>query len=418
MKAKFYMPDRSTSSPSSPLKVGLVGARRGEAYVAGFNAAPETEIVAVCDSNAEMLSWFGCNHDVPHRYIHYGALLSSDVDIVVVAAPMPLHVPMAVAALEAGKHVLSEVPAATDLRQCWQLVQAVRRSPAVYMMAENVCYMKANVLVGELARHGLFGQLYYAEGEYTHELKALNEATPWRRVWQTGRRGCTYATHSLGPPLQWFNAAHRANMARIKVQTIACFGSGHHYKDWRGEPFENDDVNLMVCGLSNGGMLKVRVDMLSERPANANYFSLQGPQGCFESSHGFGDEPRIWLKGRHDPGQWHSLWDFEAEFMPEMWRDPSDEARHAWHHGISHGGSDYFQVRAFIDSIVHGTPPPIDVYAALDMTVPGLISEESINRGGAVLPVPDFREIEDFARDLPPELRRSKIIEADLPLTL
>ena len=65
--------------------------------------------------------------------------------------------------------------------ECLALVAAASRSQAQYMMAENYIYVKPNVLVAELARRGLFGEVYYAEGEYLHELKELNEITPWRR---------------------------------------------------------------------------------------------------------------------------------------------------------------------------------------------------------------------------------------------
>src|SRR4051794_5578188 len=165
-------------------------------------------------------------------------MLATDVDAVVVATPMPFHAPQAALALEAGKHVLSEVPAATDLEQCWRLVQAVRASGRRYMMAENYCYMKPNVLVRELARRGMFGDLYFGEGEYIHELKGLNERTPWRRRWQTGRNGNTYPTHSLGPLLQWFDD---------RVVSVACFGSGHHYRDPRGAAYQNEDTTFMAC---------------------------------------------------------------------------------------------------------------------------------------------------------------------------
>jgi hypothetical protein len=106
---------------------------------------------------------------------------------------------------------------------------------------------------------------------------------------------------------------------------------------------------------------------------------------------------------------WRLLWDFEAEFMPDMWRNPPEEALRA-----GHGGGDYFEVREFVDSIVNDTKPPIDVYEALDMTVPGLVSEVSINRGGMPLPVPDFRELKHFPDDLPESLRNSEIISVQL----
>jgi hypothetical protein len=253
--------------------------------------------------------------------------------------------------------------------------------------------------------------LYFGEGEYTHELKETNQLTPWRRVWQTGRQGCTYSTHSLGPLLQWFNAASETSSEVVKVASVACFGSGHHYQDWRGQPFENDDVNLMLCQLSNGGLAKIRNDMLSERPFKTDYNSLQGTKGCYEAPRGFGDEHKIWLADYHKKDEWHSLWDFEDEFMPQMWRNPSAEAVRA-----GHGGSDYFEVRDFVDSILNDTDPPIDIFTALDMTVPGLVSESSIQHGGTVLPVPDFRTIKHFPDDLPDELKSSNIVRVDLPL--
>lgn len=383
------------------LKVGLVGAPRGSAFARAFQTIRETELVALCDSNPETLARVGDRLGIARRYTEFAPMLESDLDLIVVATPMPLHAPQAVAALRAGKHVLSEVSAATDLEQCWDLTRAVRESSAKYMMAENYTYMKPNVLVRELARRGLFGELYFGEGEYVHELKQLNEQTPWRRKWQTGRNGCTYPTHSLGPLLQWFDD---------RVVTVACFGSGHHYRDARGALYENEDTTLMICKLSRGGLVRIRLDMLSNRPHSLNYYSLQGTKGCYEAPRAAGEQHKIWLADySDDPNRWRSLWEFEAEFMPEIWRDPPQEAREA-----GHGGSDYFEVREFVDCILHDRKPPVDLYDALDMTVPGLVSEESIRRGGQPLPVPDFRGIDRFPDDLPAELRDSAILRVEL----
>lgn len=382
------------------LKVGIVGAPRGSGFSRAFATIRETELVALCDSNPETLERVGERLGVARRYTDYAAMVESDLDLIVVATPMPLHVPQAVAALRAGKHVLSEVPAATDLEQCWELVRAVRESGRKYMMAENYTYMKPNVLIRELARRGLFGEVYFGEGEYVHELKALNERTPWRRKWQTGRNGCTYPTHSLGPLLQWF---------QDRVATVACFGSGHHYHDARGEPYENEDTTFMVCKLSRGGLVNIRLDMLSNRPHMMTYYALQGTRGCYEAPRA-GEAPRIWLADHsEDPNRWRPLADFEAEYLPEIWRNPPQEAREA-----GHGGGDYFEVREFVDCVLQDTRPPIDLYDALDMTVPGLVSEESIRRGGQPLPVPDFRAIRRFPEDLPAELRGSPILRVEL----
>ncbi len=95
--------------------------------------------------------------------------------------------------------------------------------------------------------------------------------------------------------------------------------------------------------------------------------------------------------------------------MPEMWRNPAEEALKA-----GHGGGDYFEIREIVDCIVNDTKPPVDIYDALDMTVPGLVSEESINRGGTPIHVPDFRTIKNFPDDLPRLLKNSEIISVQL----
>jgi predicted dehydrogenase len=378
------------------LQVGIVGAPRGSGFMAGFGAVTETEVVACCDVEPEALARVRERYGIERLYTDFAAMLASGIDIVVVATPMPLHVPMAVQALDAGKHVLSEVPAATDLDQCWDLVQAVRRSGRKYMMAENYCYRKPSMLLKRMAEHGLFGELYFGEGEYIHELKELNEQTKWRRRWQTGRNGNTYPTHSLGPLLQWM---------QDRVVSVACMGSGHHYRDPRGDIYENEDTTLTLCKLARGGLVKLRLDMLSERPHHLTYYALQGTKGCFEEARGLGDVAKVWLAEYSEKkNQWRPLADFEAEFLPEWWRNPPEEAVRA-----GHGGGDYFEVRDFVDSILSDSQPPVSVYEALDYTVPGLVSQESIARGGTALPVPDFREIQRYPEDLPAELRESGI---------
>ena len=210
--------------------------------------------------------------------------------------PMPLHVPQAVQALDRGVHVLSEVTAAVDLEQCRLLVAAVRRSPASYMMAENYCYRREAVLVRAMARAGLFGECYFAEGEYLHDVKSLHahpDGRPtWRATWQVGKRGCTYGTHALGPALEFFGP-------RARVATVACTGSGVH----TAPQHPHDDTCLMLCTLTTGGLIKVRVDMLSNRPPWAAYYALQGTKGCYEAPRGFGDEHKVWLSDDSEAGQ-------------------------------------------------------------------------------------------------------------------
>lgn len=379
------------------MKLGVVGARRGWAYAAAFQEMAETAVVALCDVDLQALAATADRFSIPQRFARYEEMLGAELDAVVVATPMPLHVPHTVAALRAGKHVLSEVPAAVDLAQCWALVSAARESAAVYMLAENMNFAREVAVVGAMVRQGLFGELYFGEGGYVHEVKALCEQTPWRREWAVGRNGCTYATHPLGPLLAWTGD---------RVASVSCLGSGHHYRDPRGEAYAMEDSVMMNCKLEGGGLLTLRVDLLSNRPHITTYFTLQGTRGCFESARAAGECSRVWLADRcAGPEEWRPLAEFETEFLPEPWRRTSTAAPQS-----GHGGADFQVARAFVESVRSGTPA-IDVYAGLDMTLPGLISQESIRRGGVPLPVPDFRRMRCFPEDLPVELQKSVVFQ-------
>ncbi|HHX63641.1 MAG TPA: Gfo/Idh/MocA family oxidoreductase, partial [Chloroflexi bacterium] len=216
------------------LRIGVVGAAgRGGSFLSAIEAIPGAHIHAVCDIDPQGLQEAAARLGAAEAYIDYEEMLArSAVDAVIIGTPMPLHVPQAIAALQCGVHVLCEVPAGVSIEECRALVAACRESDAIYAMAENYIHTRPNTIVRELVRQGLMGMPYYGEGEYLHELKDLNEITRWRRRWQTGINGVTYGTHSLGPLLQW--------MPGDRVVSVCCAGSGHHYRDARGDEYENE----------------------------------------------------------------------------------------------------------------------------------------------------------------------------------
>ena len=229
-----------------------------------------------------------------------------------------------------------------------------------------------------MARRGLFGQLYYAEGAYIHDCRhvqydAAGQPT-WRVTWHVGKRGSTYGTHSLGPVLQWLDD---------RVATVACQGSGVHT-----EPAHvQDDVTVMLCRTARGALADVRLDMQSHRPMNAYHYVLQGTRGAYVSGRHHREPGLLWIEGRSpDRESWQELAEYEQEFLPEPWRSLGARATAA-----GHGGGDFFVAREFATSILEGRRPEIDVHRALDFTLPGLVSELSIAEGGAPLPVPDPR---------------------------
>ncbi|MFN2111346.1 MAG: hypothetical protein ACK2UI_16945, partial [Anaerolineae bacterium] len=144
----------------------------------------------------------------------------------------------------------------------------------------------------------------------------------------------------------------------------------------------------MLCKTARGALIKIRVDMLSERPHAMHNHILQGTKGAFESARVPGQPHKIWLADIcRDKNTWIDLFDLEEDYMPELWRTPPEAALKA-----GHGGGDYFEVLDFVKSIVDGAPCPIGIHEAMDMTLPGLVSQLSIAEGGAWLDVPDSRD--------------------------
>lgn len=368
--------------------LGIAGAcGRGMSFLAASDALPRVRVHAVCDVDADALPATAKVLGASEQYADYDEMLDmSDLDGVIIATPMPLHAPQAIAALDRGRHVFSEVPAAVSIEECRGIVQAARVSGRVYMMGENYTYIRENVLVKALVKAGHFGTPYYAEGEYLHELKGYDEhrlaarglppEQVWRRHWQSGIDGITYGTHSLGPILQWFDD---------RVAYVTCHGSGHHYLDADGKPYAQD-TSVMLCKMAGGGLAKIRMDLTSDRPHALTNYQLQGTDGCYESARGRGQPYRVWLKSRcEDENTWMDLHDLEEEFLPDWMRAAAAK-------GAGHGGSDYHELVEFIEAAEGRRKPSIGLHEAMDMTLPGLVSQQSVAENGSSLPVPDSRD--------------------------
>lgn len=335
-------------------------------------------VAAVCDTDAAGLEEARQALGAARAFADFGDMLAAgNLDAVIVATPMHLHAAQAIGALDAGCHVLSEVTAAVSVDECRRLVAAAVRARGLYMMAENCNYAVPNLVVAALVDAGLFGATYFSDGEYLHELKALNERTRWRRRWQTGIDGITYGTHALGPMLRW--------LPGDRVVAVCCAGSGHHYADPRGQPY-HQDTHVMLGRLASGGLARVRVDMLSDRPSVTTTYQLQGTDGCYESARAAGERHRVWLRARApDERTWLDLADLVDEFLPARWRGTVDDRS-------GHGGSDVRLCTAFLDAVRGDAPVAMGIHEAMDATLPGLASQESMARGGAWIDVPDSRD--------------------------
>lgn len=364
------------------IKVGIVGTRALSTLM-GFREIPEAEVTSICDLNEDALKKAQTQYGIPRGFRIFEDMLESDIDAVVIASPMQCHVPQVLSALEADKHVLSEVTAGVTMDELFWLIEAVEKAGKTYMFSENYCYMPQIRLIKELVDKGYFGELYYAEGEYLgymgNALSYPNGKTSWRRYWQVGKYGSFYPTHSIGPVMYWMDGE--------RIEEIACFGSGHHAHP----EFRQEDTTVTMCRMASGKLAKIRVDCLSRRPRSGERFQLQGTRGVYESSRGMGDESMVWFdrfgdKDMFQNGLWHPLSEFD-HMLPERYKRATEEQLKA-----GHDGGDFFVVKDFIDSIITGEKPAMDVYKACEWTAVGLLSELSAMNGGRPVKMPNFRE--------------------------
>ena len=128
-------------------------------------------------------------------------LLASDCDAVAIFTQRWLHAPQAIAALKAGKHVYSAVPAGATAEELAELVETVRRTGLIYMLGETSYYYPSTLFCREMWRQGKFGRFVYGEGEYMHDMShGFYQAYPhsgcadWKRT--AGVPPMLYPTHT------------------------------------------------------------------------------------------------------------------------------------------------------------------------------------------------------------------------------
>ncbi len=359
------------------LKVGIVG-QRGLSVVQGIKLDGRAEVAAFCEINEDLLHKAAAEHGIPRTFRVYEDMLECDLDIIVVATPMQLHAQHVIGALLSGRHVLCEVTAGIMLDELWWLVEAVQKSGKTYMMAENYLYIPEVQIITNMVAQGLFGDTYFAEGEYIHNMESYlgSDKNFWRRYWQAGKRGNFYPTHSLGPAMKWLGG---------RIKSVASFGTGSH----TSKVHRQDDTSITMCSVEGDKLVKLRLDSISRRPHNLSYYALQGTRGCYEAPRGEGENHKIWVGDFDGEAHFQNLHDY-SDYLPERYKNATEEQKSA-----GHWGGDFFIVQDFLDAVVNGTKPYVDIFDACEWTAVALLSELSVTNNGKAFDMPDFRKYED-----------------------
>jgi predicted dehydrogenase len=387
------------------VRLGFIGVGgRGTALLNVALAPEAVEVPAVCDIHLGRLERAlglveKARGQRPAGYsagpTDYRRLLArEDLDAVVIGTPMQDHAVMSVDALQAGKHVLCEVSAAITLDECWDLVRAAEASGKIYMLAENCCYYRQNLVVRRMVHQGLFGDLTFAECGYVHDCRHYTFEPDGRLTWRgelaRDHVGNLYPTHALGPVCQWLGIHRGDRLVSLTACTSASKGLAHFVArkfpadhPARRIPFAVGDTTTTLLRTARGAVIDLRYDTLSARPhPSTTYFTLQGVTASYKDD---GTQQQVWLEGRSQSYAWEPLATYADDFEHPLWKQHAEKASRT-----GHGGADYFVVAQFVAAVRAGGPSPIDAYDAAAWSCIMPLSAASIRAGGAPQAIPDF----------------------------
>ena len=392
------------AEPLEKVRVAILGlGMRGSSAVRRFRHLEAVEIKALVDVRPEKVARAKeLLADTSHTPEAYHASESDwqracdrdDIDLVYICTPWALHAPMAVYAMEHGKHAAIEVPAAQSLEECWQLVETSERTRRHCMMLENCCYDFFELLTLNLAQQGFFGELVHGEGAYLHDLMELNfrKEGGYHEMWrlkENTRNGNLYPTHGLGPIAQimginrgdqfdYLVSMSSADFSmRARADELAAndpFFAPHAGRSYRG------NMNTTTIRTHRGRTIMLQHDVSSPRP----YSRIHLVSGTKAIAQKWPQPARIavgekWL----EPDELKAL---EEKHTPEIVRRVGELARRVG----GHGGMDFMMDWRLIDCLRRGLPLDQDVYDAASWSAIGLLSEASVAERSRPVDVPDF----------------------------
>ena len=370
------------------LKIGVFGASRGISMMNILLTHPEAELTAVCDKYVPFLEKVkeivGKTGQKISAYEKFDDFIKHPaMDAVVLANYANEHAPFAIKALNAGKHVMSEVLACETIAQAVELIEAVERSGKIYAYAENYCYMDRTFEMWRRYGRGDIGEALYGEGSYIHDCASIAPQITYGdpNHWRNCMHPFFYCTHSFGPLMTI------TGLRPIEVTGLQAKPFPKAYKLGLG-PLGGGPAGIIMVRLENGALMKSIHGSLKREPPDVNY-EVYGTNGCmFTFSESIGVEKlSVYLEnGKVCNGSTET-------YLPEKFVSQDLAAKFG-----GHGGSDFFPTHFFIQSILgrpEGKKYGIDVYQAVDMTIIGILAYRSCLNGGKPVHVPNLRNHEE-----------------------
>ena len=396
------------ADPIDTVRTGFIGlGMRGPDAVRRFTYIDGAKVVALCDLEADRVArsqeiLAGRGKPAAAEYSGEDGWKQlcerDDIDLVYICTNWQTHVEMAVYAMECGKHVAVEVPAAMSVAECWRLVDTSERTRKHCMMLENCVYDFFELTCLNMAQQGLFGEVLHAEGAYIHNLEPFWDYyhDNWRLDFNQKHSGDVYATHGFGPDCQVLNI-HRGDKLEylVSMDTKSVVGLEVAKEKMGVDTFANGDQTSTLVKTRNGKTILVQHNVYTPRPYDRMY-QLVGTKGFADkypnSAFAFEPDQIADAAAEYDNLSSHSYVPSEvrdslmAKYKHPIAKEIEEKAREVG----GHGGMDFIMDYRLVWCLRNGKPLDMDVYDAAEWSCLGELTAASIANGSKPVKIPDF----------------------------
>ena len=387
------------------IKVGFIGlGSRGRVLLKYIVLAQGEKVTAVCDTYSDRTNRssdivYEATGERPHVYHDYKDLIADkDVNTVVIVTSWESHVDIAVEAMKAGKVVALEVGGAYNLAQCYDLVRTYEETGTPFMFLENCCFGRREMMALHMAELGVFGEVVHCSGGYQHDLRyevSYGKENRHYRLRNYLSRNCeNYPTHDLGPIAKILKINHGNRM--MTLTSTASKAAGLHEYILQNKPedeflknkqFAQGDIVTTVIRCANGETILLTLDTTLPRYYSRG-FTIRGTKGMYEEA-----TDSVFFDTKEDKSHdmdWRKMCSGNAEKYAEeydhpLWKQYIEEGVQG-----THDGMDWLEFKQFFKALREDAPMPVDVYDAASWMAISVLSEMSIQKGGAVIDIPDF----------------------------
>ena len=384
-----FLPHHQQSKPV--MKIGIIGCGPRAWYnaIPKFQQFDEYELVAICDIRQSLVDRMAANIQTEYgatipTYTGYQEMLNShQLDAVVVLVDADKQASIICECLEAGLHVMAEVPLCYSIEDCWKIVTTVERTGQIFLLMEQIRYAGYVRAWKNIVASGVLGPIVLAEGEYFHNLpmrlyqndegiyctrEAAGNNAQQLATWRVQQAPIVYLPHDLSPVLCVLDD---------RVTRVTGMQSTANVTQ-QGDNLTLPGMQMALMQTEKDTVLRMATSFSTATPER-HWQHIKGASGFVESPRNGTGGYSMWIDGWQLPNAMEMPWSLSRTDAP------------AAAVGSGHGDCDFYVFAAFADAVLRNDPLEFDVYRAVETAAPAILAAESMQRGNVAIDVPDFR---------------------------